>query len=957
MAGIILRARYTWIQWISERKTRRATLEVETHLRKNRTALIPHSSGDKKTYLDKPTSCRIYLGPVDEHLTNDAISTLSQHDLIIVDPLQPGVCKAVWSSYRKQMAPRILGRLDLQKLIHAKKGKERITAIQAVDAVLEFVSVTMHYPNADCAGYTGVVWKRWEDVFCVSILHELSKELVARGLEVYLEAGSPEFLNVTEAINSSQISGLIIRNGLIWQNGERRDCFDMDKMRPTIKAFMVQNCLRPFTTIMWEELDDSDVASIAVLRRAHSWHNFHGTLSWISSTHALFHLDTTPSALVPMSAFTWLKEAEVGRLHNIWKGNQTVSASCSRLGKLEEFLPTLKTLQYGDCENCGVSDAEECSESDEDELGFVGLDLPNRADSLSVSEAGLRLDDKGCFPIGIEVDQEDFYQVVKSQRRLRRLELLDEIPHHTLQEMGTNIQKFATSQYWAQPNTNSQVREAIRNLSDVLLLAPGYQSMIHVYRGLDTGFHCTSSRRFWGVYSRRASSMDLDLYISAKAQDIMCTVVHTYLSSQGCTRRQCFEAEFAYAEWAGILSSDRRTTKRLQQDIGLLTPSEALLLLQTISMDVEANGSSLSQAIYSGVEAKLIEYPSKVQLKTISAIDFLSGSIKTDALVASRIHHYCEHGLRHISAIVGLKLFREVEELVEQILRGRRTGHLWLLTETLTEAMSSATDTTTDIVALAVFCTMRRLAFEEIYVEVTDRNPLFNDQPDQGAAFAELFALGSRCEAYFDMAPSAFGKLMLQKFREQYSDPLRQPPLYKQASVALQTAYSEPQMDMSASQVSMKMPSYQHFTFLGVFALPALIDVLLLTMTKHGLYLSAAMTEDEIRYATVAFMLSLPISGVIGTWIACGGTYYMASMAFSAMNYFVITRLIAGFVFLLISGALGFVIIAAVAGATQAATFFLYFIALTIYLSLLASLANYNINGSSFQSVSHPNFH
>lgn len=956
MAGIISRVRRTWILRSRERKTKKATLEIETHLRKNRTALIPFSSGDKKTYLDKPTSCRIYLGPIDEHLTSDAINTLSQYDLIIVDPLQPGVSKAVWSSYRKQMAPRILARLDLQKLIHAKKGDERITAIQAVDVVLDCVSVMVQYPNADCAGYTGVVWKRWEDVFSVSILHELSKELVARGLEVYLETGSSEFQNVTEAINSSQISGLIIRNGLIWRNGERRDCFDMDKMRPTIKAFMTQNCLRPFTTIMWELLDESDVASIAVLRRAQSWHNFHGTLSWISSTHALFHLDTTSSALAPMSAFTWLKQADVGRLHNIWKGNQTVSAGPSRLGKLEEFLPTLKTLQYGDCENCGVSDPED-SDFDEDELGLVGLELPKRTDSLSVSESGLRLDDKGCFPIGIEITQEDFYHVVKSQRRLRRLELLDEIPHHTLQEMGTSLQNFATSQYWAQSNTNTQVIEAIRNLSDALLLAPGCQSTIHVYRGLDTGFHCTSSRRFWGVYSRRASTMELDLYISAKAQDFISTIVHTYLSSQGCTRRQCFEAEFAYGEWADVLSSDRRTTKRFQQDISLLTPSEALLLLQTISLDVEARGSFLSQAIYSAVESKLIEFPSKVQLKTISAIDFLSGSIKTDILVASRIQNYCQHGLGHISATVGLKLFGEVEELVQQILRGHRTEHLSLLTETLTEAMSSVTDTTTDIVALAVFCTMRKLAFEEIYIEVTDRNPLFNDQPDQGAAFAELFALGSRCEAYFDMTPSAFGKLMLQKFREQYSDPLRQPPLYKQASVALQTAYSEPQMDMSASKVSMKMPSYQHFTSLGVFALPALIDVLLLTTTKHGLYLSAAMSVDEIRYATIAFMLSLPLSGAIGTWIACGGTYYMASMAFAAMNYFVVTRLIAGFVFLLISGSLGFVIIAAVTGATQAVTFFLYFIALTTYLSLLASLANYNINGSSFQSVSPPNLH
>lgn len=128
------------------------------------------------------------------------------------------------------------------------------------------------------------------------------------------------------------------------------------------------------------------------------------------------------------------------------------------------------------------------------------------------------------------------------------------------------------------------------------------------------------------------------------------------------------------------------------------------------------------------------------------------------------------------------------------------------ITETLRRLLKYlCTDTATDSLAMAVFCVMRKLAFEDVYIEVTDRNPLFNDQSDQGAAFAELFALGSRCETYFDMSPSAFGKLILLKFREQYSDPLRQPPLYKEASIPLQTAYSDPQRDMALNHTSMEM--------------------------------------------------------------------------------------------------------------------------------------------------------
>jgi hypothetical protein len=126
---------------------------------------------------------------------------------------------------------------------------------------------------------------------------------------------------------------------------------------------------------------------------------------------------------------------------------------------------------------------------------------------------------------------------------------------------------------------------------------------------------------------------------------------------------------------------------------------------------------------------------------------------------------------------------------------------------------------------------------------------------------------------------------------------------------------------------------------------------LMLTTTGHGLYLSSTMSPQERHSATVALMLSLLLSGAIGTWITCGGGYYLASMAFSAMNLFVVTRLLGGFAFTLIVGFVGFVAFTCTTGVRAAVVFFLYLIALTTYLCLLAALANFQFSGSAFQSV------
>lgn len=200
------------------------------------------------------------------------------------------------------------------------------------------------------------------------------------------------------------------------------------------------------------------------------------------------------------------------------------------------------------------------------------------------------------------------------------------------------------------------------------------------------------------------------------------------------------------------------------------------------------------------------------------------------------------------------------------------------------------------------------------------------------------------------------GELLSKKFRDHYMQKENQPPSMKDNCLALNSAYAEAQIDIDPNYKATKMPAYKRFTFLSVFAIPALIDILLLTSTGHGLYLSG--NNGDIRYmsyaeahsATTALMVSLLLSGAIGTWVTFGGGYYLNSMAFSAMNYFVITRLLGGFAFTLVIGLIGFIVFTIKTSPWAGFVFFMYLILLTSYLSLLAALANYQFTGSSFQS-------
>lgn len=585
-----------------------------------------------------------------------------------------------------------------------------------------------------------------------------------------------------------------------------------------------------------------------------------------------------------------------------------------------------------------------------------------QGDPLCISATGTSYDRLGCFPLGVDISLDDFQEVVFSQRNLRKLELLDIISASDLREYGNMFSTFAKETSFSTGTSNpgnSGVRDAIRELARILISSPEDGSEgVRVFLGLQSGFQRTTEKQFWSVFHVHPSQATIDIYISKNVDDVMGTLVHTFLSCRGFTRRECFAAETLFAQWNHSLLSSHNVPPRVIQDIELLSPAECLHLLQRISLVPDEKDDTLLCGIKSAAMERLVDVPAWNQLKAVNTTAYLAGDVTIEDLLDSRIRWHCKARRRHPSRETALAMFKEIELRLVSALRCRNHHDLQTVVDSLARLLHYSTvGAVGDLFALSVFCVMRKLAFEEVYLEVTDRNPLFNDQTDQAAAFAELFALGSRCEAYFDVSPSQFGELLAAKFRDHYSTPENQPPAFKETQAALSSAYAEAQIDVDPNYKPTEMPAYKRFTFLSVFAIPALVDILMLTMTGHGLYLSGFtyMTRSEQHSATTALMISLLLSGAIGTWITCGGAYYLNSMAFSAMNYFVLTRILGGFAFTLLVGLVGFIGFACTGatgkiGAYNGLIFFLYLIVLTMYLSLLAALANYQFTGSAFQS-------
>ncbi|KAK0103247.1 hypothetical protein ONS95_005281 [Cadophora gregata] len=929
-----------------------------------------HESGSPQIISEKPrlpaSSFGVYLGGFDSYPTQAEAELLTRWDILILDPLQVGVHEAI-ANVRPSSQHTRVGRLNLRELHALKQKQDDQDIIVAVEKVRDVIEKRFRNSNTQSSAFSGVLLAGWEDWLPMPVFDALVQYVRSHGLDIYLEIAPPNFLG-KESPNMANFAGVVVRNGTILTSGHVRDYFQMAVMKSTVKAFVTQTCLRDFRVMVWETVDDEKSLSHSVIKRCYIWCRYYSAMVFINSKGALFDA-ASKGVPEPLAAFQWLKDQRVMKLHNQWRSthqlvsNLTAGAS---IAQLEKIVPSLKylapVLDLSDkSQNFHKADASlDLSIIDlyarDEKNGSWFQKMPKiRGSPLSFSPTGESYNLLGCFPIGLHATQDDYNSVVQTQRHLLRMGKLDQIPPSKLRTMGTFFRKLHHDGFT--PNSNhidNTALQSINELAQGLWAASDSEEIldpIEVFIGLDSGFRTPAGVQFWAVSDVDVETGTLTIYVSRYASDLENTILHAYLSNKGCSRHACFATEISAAEFTAG-QPQKTLPKRFLQDIKLLTPSDIIYFFQHLKVSDPENGDMLVSQVRALLEEQILDGPSFGQLRELDTAGYLSGKIPEQMIIESRGLWYEKHGYQHFDIDVALKVFRDVASNFVEILCSRRHDDLEKITDVLESVITAdGFDAYSDIVALAIFCAARKAAYNEIYLEVSDRNPLFNEYSDQAGAFSELFALGSRCEDYFDLTPSAFGKILSDRHREHYSKPHNQPPLQIDYATGYASSYAVAQIDIDDSVKPAVMPGYQRLSFLSVFAIPAFIDVLLLTTTGHGLYLSSFMSDSEKKSSTIALMISLPLSSAIGTWISIGGSYYLNSVAFPAANMYVITRLVGGLVITFTGGLIGFVIVsAAYASFQDGIVFILYFIALTSYLSLLAVLSSYQYLGSAFQN-------
>ena len=550
----------------------------------------------------------------------------------------------------------------------------------------------------------------------------------------------------------------------------------------------------------------------------------------------------------------------------------------------------------------------------------------------------------------MHVEQSEFDTLVLSQTRLLKLNLLHRVEQEELNKIGQKIRRLfdsSTTGWFSSPNDLAVIQELVDALID-----ESQTPAVEVYIALDSGFrNLDYTSQFWGVYD--GDDDVTRIFITRNAKDLAGTVLHTYMSSRRCARLTCFEAEDALAKALGEINDLTTLPNRMLQDLQLLTPLETLIFLEGVAIAGSNNG--LLRRIRKRCEYELIDVSSSAQLKYLNTVSYLRGDISVEELITKRIQWYRQNQIAQLPRVEeAVKLFNTVDEAINNFLKYNIREYAYAIIATLDTVMKPGKiDVRADILGLSIFCNFRRYAYDELYLDATDRCPLFNPQPDQLAVFAEMWGLGSHCEAYFDVTPKALGRILYHRYRTYYNK--HQPPFETDSRTQLASSYMSAGTDIDREGITDFKKGWKsklkNTSYLGVFAVPALIDILLLTTTGRGLYLSAFMSPVEQQMSTYALVIALLLCGAVSSCIGTGGSFYLYAMVYPTMNMFMVTRLVAGVVLVSMAAVITSVVFLALQMYQAAATFFLYLMVFTIYLFTLAVLSTMQFPGSPLPSV------
>lgn len=586
---------------------------------------------------------------------------------------------------------------------------------------------------------------------------------------------------------------------------------------------------------------------------------------------------------------------------------------------------------------------------------------PPRTNFWDTSIHGQRYSSKGCFPLNAEANDTQYNAVVNTQTHLKELQMLQVLKgleHHRILE---SLRRLVST---------TKVHQLVHSLIEGL-----ETHQVTIYKGLDTGFGVPEGAAyFWGVSSLRSEHlMATDIFISLKAPNDATTVLHTWLAHHGVSRMDRFEIEHAFEIASGLDEHDGLPIS-IRAAIQRSSHAEILSLLEQIH--VSKLNHSFTDPMMVSCRKTLVQEVSKYSSSHLVAKSALDGSMSNREILQKRLEHYAERGAVSLPSLDNLfRLYEAVQIIVEDALFFGSRSSLNAMTKALVKAWDPEekkknieyVDIGADLFALIFFTILRKAAFEDVYIEATDRCPFFLSQPDQAAVFSELWVLGSQCEIYFGLLPRTIGEIVYNRYKAFLSD--QPPPPDYRKGTEIMTMYSNAEPDPKSSEEKgvqrdgsavSSMTSRERvqvwrkrFTEIGamsIFCLPAIMDVVLLTFVGRGVFMTAFMNPEHLQAAGLALLISLLLTAGVTGWVGSVGNYYLVNYAYDNMIYFHVQRLSGGFVLTLIIAVCGLIGFSVQYSVDVGFVFVAYLIAIATYFNLLGVMATMHQHRSPITS-------
>ncbi|CAI6086454.1 unnamed protein product [Clonostachys chloroleuca] len=781
-------------------------------------------------------------------------------------------------------------------------------------------------------------------------------------------------MSIWDSIDLGNATGVIVESACILPNGERRDYFKARPLQTLMSRCSTQRETRPdfFVGFMdlWEKRPHPSIIRRSVKLAEH----FGAVMEHGPIDPSINHGGRIRAAATTLSGFEYLRRGPLIDLQKFWstetrkvriaQEDEDVSdMAVLPLDGLKSVIPKIdEWLAYEPMTDDLIAMRDE--EPTYLDAPPYEAAAPFRENFWDISCLGQRQSQRGCYPIASEPTAAQYDAVVKTQTHLKELGMLQPWKGAEIHRLVTALRTLTEA---------TQCHELVHGLIE------GLQThRIAIYKGLDTGFGVADGvSYFWGVSNAReekggTTDHALDIFVSLKVPNDATTILHTWLAHHGLPRVQRFEMEHEF-ERANNLN-DKDIPISLKTGIERLSHAETLNLIQQIR--VSQLNHPFCDPLIEYARVTLIDDASRFAWYHKAALNTLADSMSIREIFQARLEHFARAGANFLPTVDGLvALYEHIEVIVEESLFFGDREPLNVMTNALLEAWDPETsgegysyvDVNADLFALIFFTLLRKAAFEDVYIEATDRCPFFLSLPDQAAVFSELWVLGSQCEIYFGILPRALGAIVYRRYRAFLGE--APPSGDSRKNNEVMTMYStgdvqpinppkkERQRDGSTNakltgteKIELWRKRFTELGAMSIFCLPAIIDVILLTFVGRGVFMTAFMEPTHLQAASLALLISLLLTSGVTGWVGSVGNYYLVNFAYDNMIYFHVERLSGGFVISLVIAVCGIIGFSVQYSVAVGFIFAAYLMIMATYFNLLGIMSTMHQHNSPLTS-------